>query len=141
MIFTREITPAIIRRGIVVVSMSTPSTRKRTRMSRPSGSKWRSEAPASTACATIEFTSLITGASDADSRISVTGFTSSFSASSSIASAIALSRRLMRPIRLATSSAVATAGRMLRPVISLRSSSARTLDGSAIATISAPDSS
>ena len=38
MIFTRETTPATIRRGISVDSRSTPSTRKRTRMSRPSGS-------------------------------------------------------------------------------------------------------
>ena len=33
MIFTREITPATMRRGIVVLSLSTPSTRKRTRIS------------------------------------------------------------------------------------------------------------
>ena len=51
---------------------STPSTRKRTRMSLPSGSKWMSEAPSSTAWAMIELTSLMTGASSADSRISVT---------------------------------------------------------------------
>ena len=49
MIFTRETTPGTIRRGIVVVSESTPSTRKRTRMSRPAGSKWMSEAASSTA--------------------------------------------------------------------------------------------
>ena len=34
--------------GIVAASCSTPSTRKRTRSSRPSGSKWMSEAPCST---------------------------------------------------------------------------------------------
>ena len=51
MIFTRETTPATIRRGIVVVSLSTPSMRKRTRMSFVSpGSKWMSDAPSSTAC-------------------------------------------------------------------------------------------
>ena len=60
-----------MRRGMVVVSRSTPSTRKRTRISRPSGSKWMSEAPSSTAWAMIELTSLMTGASSADSRISV----------------------------------------------------------------------
>ena len=72
MIFTRETTPATIRRGIDVVSLSTPSIRKRTRMSRPSGSKWMSDAPSSTAWAMIELTSLMTGASSADSRMSVT---------------------------------------------------------------------
>ena len=45
MIFTRETTPgdhpARDRGGL----LSTPSTRKRTRMSRPSGSRWTSEAP------------------------------------------------------------------------------------------------
>ena len=71
MIFTREIVPGTIRRGMCVLSRSTPSTRKRTRMSRPSGSKWMSDAPSSTPWAMIEFTSLITGASSADSRTSV----------------------------------------------------------------------
>ena len=68
MIFTREITPRAIRRGTVVTSLSTPSTRKRTRRSRPSGARWMSEAPRSTACATIWLTSLMTGASCAFSR-------------------------------------------------------------------------
>ena len=36
MIFTRETVPATMRRGMWVLSRSTPSTRKRTRMSRPS---------------------------------------------------------------------------------------------------------
>ena len=97
MIFTRETTPATIRRGIVVVSRSTPSTRKRTRISRPSGSKWMSEARSSTAWAMIELTSLMTGASSADSRISVTSASSA--SPSSTASATASSSRLMRPIR------------------------------------------
>ncbi len=46
MIFTRETTPAAIRRGTVVMSCSTPSMRKRTRTSLPSGAKWMSLAPA-----------------------------------------------------------------------------------------------
>ena len=45
MILMREITPATIRFGIVVVSWSTPSTRWRTRISPPSFSKCTSEAP------------------------------------------------------------------------------------------------
>ena len=140
MIFTRETTPATIRRGIVVVSRSTPSTRKRTRMSRPSGSKWMSEAPSSTAWAMIELTSLITGASSADSRMSVIEAPSS-SSSSSTASATASSRRLMRAISPAMSSGEATTGRTSWPVISFRSSSASTFDGSTIATSRAPSSS
>ena len=63
MILTRETTPAAILRGTVVMSWSTPSTRKRTRTSRPSGARWMSEAPRSTAWATIWLTSLTTGAS------------------------------------------------------------------------------
>ena len=94
MIFTRETVPAIMRFGICVVSRSTPSTRKRTRISRPSGSKWMSEAPSSTAWAMIELTSLMTGASSADSRISVTSASSS--SPSWTASATASSSRLMR---------------------------------------------
>ena len=46
MIFTRETTPAAMRRGTVVMSCSTPSTRKRTRSSRPSGERCTSDAPA-----------------------------------------------------------------------------------------------
>ena len=72
MIFMREITPPAIRRGTVVASCSTPSTRKRTRSSRPSGARWMSEAPRSTAWATIWLTSLTTGASSAVSRRSTT---------------------------------------------------------------------
>ena len=51
-------------------SRSTPSIRIRTRISVApvSGSKWMSEAPRSAAWAMIECTSLITGASSADSR-------------------------------------------------------------------------
>ena len=134
MIFTRDTTPGTMRRGIVVVSWSTPSTRKRTRMSLPCGSKWMSEAPSSTAWAMIELTSLMTGASAADSRISATIVGSSSSSSISVASATASSRRFIFTIRPAMSSAEATAARISYPVMSLRSSIARTFDGSDIAT-------
>ncbi len=94
MIFTRLIAPATMRLGIVVVSCSTPSTRKRTRSSRPSGAKWMSEAPCSTPWAMIELTSLMTGASSALSRRSTISATSA--APSSIASCTTSSRRLRR---------------------------------------------
>ena len=108
MIFTRETRPAIMPRGTVVVSLTTPSTRKRTRIDLSSGSKWMSEAPRSTASATIERTSFTTGASSADSRSSTTGRSS---ASSSISSTAA-SRRPRRPRSASTSSSVATARRI-----------------------------
>ena len=82
MILIRETTPETIRFGTVVSSVSTPSIRIRTRSSRPArplssgwGSKWMSDAPCSVACAMIECTSLITGASSADSRRSTTSST------------------------------------------------------------------
>ncbi len=50
MIFTREITALTIRRGTCAASRSTPSTRKRTRISPSPGSKCTSEAPSPTAC-------------------------------------------------------------------------------------------
>ena len=118
MIFTRETVPAIMRFGIWVVSRSTPSTRKRTRISRPSGSKWMSDAPSSTAWAMIELTSLMTGASSADSRISVTSASSS--SPSRTASATASSSRLMRVIRPLMSSGDATTARTSRPVAQLQ---------------------
>ncbi len=132
MIFTRETVPGTMRRGIVVRSWSTPSTRKRTRISRPWDSKWTSEAPSWIAWAMIELTSFTTGASSAVSRMSVTSARSS--CSSSTASETASSRRLMRLITPAMSSRDATTGWISWPVISLRSSSARTFDGSAMAT-------
>ena len=52
--FTLETTPAIIRFGTRADSYSTPSTRKRTRISPSSASKWMSEAPSFTACASTE---------------------------------------------------------------------------------------
>ena len=49
MILIREITALIIRFGTCAASLSTPSTRKRTRISPSSGSRWMSEAPSATA--------------------------------------------------------------------------------------------
>ncbi len=49
MILIREITAETIRRGTWAASWRTPSTRKRTRMSSCSGSKWMSETPSLTA--------------------------------------------------------------------------------------------
>ena len=56
----------------MVESITTPSMRKRTRMSPWRGSKWMSEAPRVTASAITVCTSLTTGASSADSRSSMT---------------------------------------------------------------------
>ncbi len=135
MILRREITPGTIFRGMLAVSASTPSTRKRTRMSRPSGSKWMSEAPSSTACAITEFTSLMTGASSARSTPGPSTWMSVLSSgSSSMASATASSRRFILPMSIAMSSAGATTGRTSCPVMSRTSSSARMLAGSATAT-------
>ena len=55
-------------------------------------SKWMSDAPSVTACPRMLLTSLITGASSADARMSVisVGFASSSSSSSAIASATVL---------------------------------------------------
>ena len=72
MILTRDTRPATIARATVVESLTTPSMRKRTFIPPGRGSKWMSEAPRSTASATIEWTSLTTGASSADSRSSMT---------------------------------------------------------------------
>ena len=51
MILIREITAPVIRRGTCAASFSTPSMRKRTRISSSSGSRWMSEAPSPTAWA------------------------------------------------------------------------------------------
>ena len=45
MILMRETTPETIRFGTRAASCRTPSTRKRTRISSSSGSKWMSDAP------------------------------------------------------------------------------------------------
>ena len=71
MILMREITPATIRFGTRAVSCSTPSTRKRMRISPSSGSKWMSEAPSATAWPRMLLTSLMTGPSSAEARMSV----------------------------------------------------------------------
>ena len=72
MILMREISPEIRCRGTVVESNTTPSTRKRTRMSWPLGSKWTSDTPRRTASAITACTSFTIGASSADSRSSIT---------------------------------------------------------------------
>ena len=135
MIFTREITPGATRRGTVVTSLSTPSTRKRTRRSRPSGARWMSEAPRSTACATIWLTSLMTGASCAFSRRSTTsaGPCSSRSSGCSSCSSTTSSSRSRREISEAMSSGAATATRTSWPVMI-----AMSFAGSDIATSSVP---
>ena len=72
MILMRETTPATIRRGTVVTSASTPSTRKRTRISRPSGSRWMSDAPLLDRLGDDRVDELDDGRSSADSRRSTT---------------------------------------------------------------------
>ncbi len=109
MIFTRETSPAVSGRGTVVVSVTTPSTRKRTRMSAPRGSKWTSDAPRRTASAMIEWTSLTTGASSAWSRSSMTSALPNSGSSST--SSTASPRREIWPIRASMSSGEATARR------------------------------
>ncbi len=73
----------------------------------------------------------MTGASSADSRISVTSAVESAASSSSseTASETALSSELRRLIRSSMSTSAATATRQLRPVIICTSSTARTLAG------------
>ena len=72
MILIRDTSPEARRRGTVAESTTTPSIRKRTRMSPSRGSKWMSEAPRATASAITERTSLTTGASSAEARSSIT---------------------------------------------------------------------
>ena len=131
MILMRDTTPGIMRRGTVVDSDTTPSTRKRTRISRSSVSKWMSEAPRCTASAMIEWTSLMTGASSADSRRSLTSIVSG---SSAAASETASSIRFSWLISASMSSCEVTARRTSSPVIMAMSSIARMFAGSAIAT-------
>ena len=80
----------------------------------------------------------MTGASSADSRISVTSaaFRSTSASSSETASETALSSELRRLIRFSMSTSAATATRQLRPVIIWMSSTASTFAGSAIASSS-----
>src|SRR3954468_17095957 len=138
-ILMRETTELTIRLGTCAASSITPSTRNRTWNPSLSGSKWTSDAPCSTAWAMIERTSLMVGASSADSRSSTrssaVGCSSSWTASST-----APSRLDMRPTAVRMSSRDATTGMIERPVIIARSSIASTLDGFAIATRSCPPS-
>ena len=99
MIFTRLITPLTIRRGTVAESCSTPSTRKRTRRSLPSGDRCTSEAPCSTAWATMPLTSLMIGASSAVSCRSTTSAAPPSSSSSTTVDWTTSSRRVRRVTR------------------------------------------
>ena len=110
MIFTRLMTPLTMRRGTVAESMRTPSMRKRTRSSWPSGDRCTSEAPCSTAWATMPLTSLMIGASSAESSSSTTSAPLS-SSSSKLADWTTSSRRVRRATRALMSSREATAGR------------------------------
>ncbi len=110
MIFTRLMTPETMRRGTVAESWRTPSMRKRTRSSLPSGERWTSEAPCSTAWATMPLTSLMIGASSAVSRRSTTSAACSSSSSTKV-DCTTSSRRVRREMRAAMSSLEATAGR------------------------------
>ena len=92
----------------MVESNTTPSTRKRTRMSLGRGSKWMSDAPRRTASAITACTSFTTGASSADSRSSMTcGLISS----SSISMDGLVERAESCPISASMSSGEATARR------------------------------
>ena len=84
MILMREISPEMRWRGTVVESNTTPSTRKRTRMSWSLGSKWTSETPRRTASAITACTSFTIGASSADSRSSMTSASNVSSSSTSL---------------------------------------------------------
>ena len=77
MILRRLSTPDCMRRGIDMISCSTPSMRKRTTSSLACGSKWMSLAASSTDWAMTEFTSLTIGASSVASRMSVSESSSS----------------------------------------------------------------
>ena len=70
MILRRLMTPSCMRRGMDMISCSTPSMRKRIISSLACGSKWMSLAASSTDCAMIELTSLTIGASSVASRMS-----------------------------------------------------------------------
>ena len=84
----------------------------------------------------------MTGASSADSRISVTSaeLRSTSASSSETASETADSSELRRLIRFSMSTSAATATRQVRPVIICTSSTASTFAGSAIASSSVSES-
>ena len=139
MILIRETTPIAILRLTVAAGASTPSTRKSTRVSPSSGLMWMSEAPCCTAWATIECTSLITGASRSASSASVSG-SASASDSSSTMSSIESSIRASRVSNRFRSSTDAAATFTRLPVIIATSSIVSTLVGSAIASNNIPSS-
>ncbi len=95
-----------------------------------------SEAPRSTACATIWLTSLMTGASSEVSCRATTSAPSSASSRMPADSPTTSSSLSRREIRVAMSSGGATATRISYPVMIAMSSTASTFDGSAIATSS-----
>ncbi len=140
MILMRLTTPFTIRTGTRAASWSTPSTRKRMRISFSSRSKWTSEAPSATACERMLLTSLITGASSALARMSVMSASGSGSGCAAASSSTALSTVLSSvdsfPTSASMSPADATATRQLSPVAICTSSSASTFAGSAIASSS-----
>ena len=139
MILMRETTPATMRFGTRAVSWSTPSIRKRIRISSSSGSKWMSDAPSATACPRMLLTSLITGPSWAEARRSV------ISAGPPAAPPPPRPRPRRSPPRPSSASCRASRSgprcrararpprAQLRPVAIWTSSSARTFAGSAIA--------
>ena len=139
MILIRDTTPIAILRLIVAAGERTPSTRNSTRVSPSSGLTWMSEAPNCTAWATIECTSLITGASRSASSDSTSG-SASASGSSSTMSSIESSIRASRVSSRFRSSTDAAATRTRRPVIIATSSIVRTFVGSAIASSNVPSS-
>ena len=112
-ILMRETTPAAILRFTVAAGMSTPSTRNSTRVSPSSGFTWMSDAPCWIACATIEWTSLMIGASlSASSTSRLAPPSSPSSVSSSARSSIDSSMRARRWSSRFRSSTDAAAGRI-----------------------------
>ena len=92
MILRRLMTPACMRRGIDMISCSTPSMRKRIMSSLACGSKWMSLAASSTDWAMIELTSLMIGASSVASRMSAIDVLYRAGASSAVSSTSGRSR-------------------------------------------------
>ncbi len=141
MIFRRLTMPAWALRGCVVISCNTPSTRYRTRTESSVGSMWMSDARSCTAPLITVFTNRTIGASSTISRNTDSSPESSSPTSWSPRSSTESVIRVMRSIAAVTSTRVATTGRTWRPLALRTSSSARTLDGSLVATTSAPEGS
>ena len=138
MILMRDTTPIAILRLTVAAGASTPSTRNSTFVSPSSGLMWMSDAPCWIAWATIEWTSLMIGASLSASSAST--LWASSTSSSSTMSSIDSSMRASRCSSRLRSSTDAAAGLMRRPVIMPTSSIVSTFVGLAIASSSAPSS-